>query len=59
MMRRESGPEVGVKVAGGVRTLDGVLRMRALGAGRVGASATEAILAEAKRRLSVGESLFV
>ena len=59
LMRRESGPEVRVKAAGGVRTLDGVLRMRALGASRVGASATEAILAEAKRRLSAGEDLRV
>ena len=49
LMRRESAPEVQVKAAGGIKTLDQVLRMRALGASRVGSSATEAILAEARR----------
>jgi deoxyribose-phosphate aldolase len=39
-----------VKAAGGVRTLDDVLRVRRLGATRIGASATQAILEEAKRR---------
>lgn len=50
LMRRECPPEVQVKAAGGVRTLDDVLRVRALGATRIGASATEAILDEARRR---------
>jgi deoxyribose-phosphate aldolase len=50
LMRRECLPSVQVKAAGGVRTLDDVLRVRALGVTRVGATATEAILAEARRR---------
>lgn len=50
LMRRESLPSVQVKAAGGVRTLDDVLRVQALGVTRVGATATEAILTEAKRR---------
>lgn len=50
LMRRECPPAVQVKAAGGVRTLDDVLRVRALGVTRIGASATEAILEEAKRR---------
>jgi len=50
LMRRESGKSVQVKAAGGIRTLDDVLRVRALGATRVGATATEAILKEAKDR---------
>jgi deoxyribose-phosphate aldolase len=39
-----------VKAAGGVRTLDDLLRVKSLGVTRVGATATEAILAEAKNR---------
>jgi deoxyribose-phosphate aldolase len=50
LMRRESGRSVQIKAAGGVRTLDDVLRVRALGVTRVGATATEAILKEAKGR---------
>lgn len=50
LMRRECQPSVQVKAAGGVRTLDDVLRVRALGVVRVGATATEAILREARRR---------
>jgi deoxyribose-phosphate aldolase len=50
LMRKACIPSVQVKAAGGVRTLDDVLRVRALGVTRVGATATEAILAEAKRR---------
>jgi len=50
LMRRHSGPQVQIKAAGGVRTLDDLLRVRALGVTRVGATATEAILVEALRR---------
>jgi deoxyribose-phosphate aldolase len=50
LMRKHTDPAVGLKAAGGVRTLDGLLRVRELGAARVGASATEAILEEARRR---------
>jgi len=50
LMRQHSGPHVQLKAAGGVRTLDDLLRVRALGVTRVGATATEAILAEAVRR---------
>ncbi len=50
LMRRHSGPEVQIKAAGGVRTLDDLLRVRVLGVTRVGATATESILAEAIKR---------
>jgi len=50
LMRKHTDPKVGVKAAGGIRTLDDVLRFRALGATRIGATATEAILEEARRR---------
>jgi deoxyribose-phosphate aldolase len=53
LMRRHSPPHVQVKAAGGVRDLDRLLRVRALGCTRSGATATQAILDEAKRRLGV------
>jgi deoxyribose-phosphate aldolase len=50
LMRQHSLPSVQVKAAGLVRTLDDILRVKALGVTRVGATATEAILAEAQKR---------
>jgi deoxyribose-phosphate aldolase len=51
LMRRCSPPSVQVKAAGGVRTFDRLLAVRALGMTRVGATATKAILDECKARL--------
>ena len=45
---------VRIKAAGGVRTLDDLLLLRSMGISRIGTSATEAILGEAKRR-GIGE----
>lgn len=50
LMRAECVPSVQVKAAGGVRTLDDLLRVLELGVTRIGVSATAAILEEAKRR---------
>jgi deoxyribose-phosphate aldolase len=50
LMRECCPPSIGVKAAGGVRTLDDLLRVRRLGATRIGASATADILEEAKKR---------
>jgi len=50
LMRKYSGPMVQVKCAGGVRTLDDLLKMKAAGATRSGATATEAILTDAIKR---------
>lgn len=50
LMREHCGPGVRIKAAGGVRTLDDFLRVRDLGVARIGATATQAILEEAKRR---------
>ena len=47
LMRKHSRPEVQVKAAGGVRTLDDLLKVRSLGVTRVGATATAAMLNEA------------
>ena len=49
LMLQHSAPEVQVKAAGGVRTLKDILAVQALGATRVGASATVTILEEAKK----------
>jgi deoxyribose-phosphate aldolase len=46
LMRRTVGAEMGVKAAGGVRTLDGVKAMVAAGATRIGASAGVRIVGE-------------
>jgi deoxyribose-phosphate aldolase len=51
LMRRCSPAKVQVKAAGGVRTLERLLAVRALGVTRVGATATRAILDECKERL--------
>jgi deoxyribose-phosphate aldolase len=51
LMRQYSPPHVQVKAAGGVRTFDQVLAVRALGVTRIGATATKAILEECRRRL--------
>jgi deoxyribose-phosphate aldolase len=53
LMRRHSPPQVQVKAAGGVRTFDRLLEVRALGVTRVGASATKAMLDECKARLGL------
>jgi deoxyribose-phosphate aldolase len=50
LMRQYCTPEVQIKAAGGVRTLDQLLRVRELGVTRCGATATEAMLEEAKKR---------
>ncbi len=50
LMRKHSGPNVRVKCAGGVRTLDDLLKMKAAGATRSGATATEKMLEDAKIR---------
>ena len=52
LMRKHAAPTVQVKAAGGVRTLDRLLEVRALGVTRVGATATKAILDEAAARLA-------
>jgi deoxyribose-phosphate aldolase len=53
LMRKYSPPHVQVKAAGGVRTFDRVLAVRALGVTRIGATATKAILDECRQRLEV------
>lgn len=50
LMREHADPNVQVKAAGGIRTLDDLLRVRDLGVTRVGATATETILEAAKKR---------
>jgi deoxyribose-phosphate aldolase len=49
LMRKHCSPEVQIKAAGGVRTLEDVLKVRSLGVTRVGATATSSIIDEAKK----------
>ena len=50
LMRESIGPNVKLKAAGGVRSLDGLLGVEAAGCSRCGATATVSILDEAKKR---------
>jgi deoxyribose-phosphate aldolase len=50
LMRASCSPRVQVKAAGGVRDLDGLIRVRDLGATRCGATATAAMMDEYRRR---------
>ncbi len=51
LMRKTVGASMGVKAAGGIRTLGDALKMLEAGADRLGTSASAAILAEAARRV--------
>jgi deoxyribose-phosphate aldolase len=53
LMRKHAPAHVQVKAAGGVRDLDRLLEVRALGVTRVGASRTIGMLDECKRRLGL------
>src|SRR3954470_9290045 len=50
LMRANTGPHIQVKAAGGVRTLDALLEVMALGVTRIGATATETMLEDFKAR---------
>ena len=49
-MRANTSPHIGVKAAGGVRTLDALLDVMALGVTRVGATATKTMLDDFRAR---------
>jgi deoxyribose-phosphate aldolase len=53
LMRKHAPPDVQVKAAGGVRDLDRLLAVRALGVTRCGATRTKEILDECRRRLGL------
>jgi deoxyribose-phosphate aldolase len=53
LMRKHSPVGVQVKAAGGVRTLDALLEVRALGVSRVGATRTAEMLDDCRRRLGL------
>lgn len=50
LMRASVGPQIQVKAAGGVRTLDAALEVIDVGVTRIGATATAAIMDEFKKR---------
>jgi deoxyribose-phosphate aldolase len=53
LMRKHAPANVQVKAAGGVRDLDALLAVRALGVSRCGATRTAAMLDEARKRLGL------
>src|SRR5271165_3528890 len=53
LMRKHSPARVQVKAAGGIRDLDALLTVRAIGVSRVGATRTESMLEECRKRLGL------
>jgi deoxyribose-phosphate aldolase len=53
LMRKHSPPHVQVKAAGGIRDLDALLAVRAIGVSRVGATRTESMLEDCRKRLQL------
>lgn len=56
LMRKYTDAGIQVKAAGGVRTLDDLLKVKELGVTRIGATATAAILDEAQQRFGDGST---
>ncbi|HUQ43202.1 MAG TPA: deoxyribose-phosphate aldolase [Candidatus Limnocylindria bacterium] len=57
LMRANTSPHVRVKAAGGVRTLDALLEVMALGVTRIGATATETIIEDFRARKAGGQPI--
>jgi deoxyribose-phosphate aldolase len=53
LMRKHSPVSVQVKAAGGIRDLDALLTIRAIGVSRVGATRTETMLEDCRKRLGL------
>jgi deoxyribose-phosphate aldolase len=53
LMRKYSPPRVQVKAAGGIRDLDALLAVRAIGVTRVGATRTKEMLDDCRNRLGM------
>jgi deoxyribose-phosphate aldolase len=53
LMRKHSPPSVQVKAAGGIRDLETLLKVREIGVSRVGATRTESMLEECRKRLGL------
>jgi deoxyribose-phosphate aldolase len=53
LMRENSGAEVKIKAAGGIRSLDGLIAVKEVGCSRCGATATISIMEEAKKRFGI------
>lgn len=57
LMRKHSAPSVQIKAAGGVRTLDDLLKVKKLGVTRIGATATATILDDAIQRFGKPDNM--
>lgn len=58
LMRQYSDDDVQVKAAGGVRTVDDMLKVKALGVTRIGASATKAMLDAAAEKFGEAKNTY-
>ncbi|MEK6481201.1 deoxyribose-phosphate aldolase [Catalinimonas sp. 4WD22] len=56
LMRQHTAEGIQVKAAGGVRSLDDLLKVKALGVTRIGATATAAMLDDARNRFGEGST---
>ncbi len=54
IMRASVSDKVGLKAAGGVRTLEAALKVRAVGGSRFGCTVTEKIVEDAREREKAG-----
>jgi deoxyribose-phosphate aldolase len=54
IMRAATSGRVGIKAAGGIRTLDAALKIRSIGVSRFGCTVTEKIVSEAREREAAG-----
>ena len=54
-MRASCSPKVQIKAAGGVRDLDGLIKVRDLGGTRCGATATAAMMDDYRKREAAGD----
>ena len=54
LMRANTSPHIGIKAAHGIRSLDALLEVMALGVTRIGATQTEAIIEEFRTRKAAG-----
>lgn len=59
LMHQNAGETMQVKASGGIRTLAELLEAKALGATRIGASATVSMLEEAKKRFDIASEVVV
>jgi deoxyribose-phosphate aldolase len=59
LMQQHCGPQIAIKAAGGIRSLDDLLALKSAGATRFGATATANIIEEAKKRMGLDATIII